>query len=425
LAAGDFDGDGFTDLAIGDPEADGRTVYKSGRVRVIYGSRTGLDPRRSQVWSQDSAGVDGRGEDFDRLGSALVAANFGRGAQDDLAIGVPVEDGGRGAVTVVYGSRRGLAARGSQTWSQDSRRIAGRAEEEDEFGQSLAAGRFTGRRYADLVVGVPHETVGHIFRAGAVNIIRGSSKGLVSKGNQIWTRNSPGIRGKAASEDQLGSSLATGHYAGRPFGDLAIGAPSTFEEAGAENSGAVHVLYGTTRGLTAKGDQLWTQASQGIAGKAKPYDQFGIALAAANLGHNRGRRSYDDLAVGVTELEGTLYATGSVSIIYGSPKGLSSSHSQRFTQNTPGIAGVAGEWDYFGASLGASNFGKRTQPYAQLVVGVPGEGEYRQPPNGAINVINGSRAGLTSKGNRLWTAYDLQHPENVEIDFGWAMATGR
>ena len=73
--------------------------------------------------------------------AALAAADFGNGAQDDLAIGVPGEDVGAvvdgGVVHVLYGSAPGLTATGSQQWSQNSAGIADSVEAGDRFGGGL------------------------------------------------------------------------------------------------------------------------------------------------------------------------------------------------------------------------------------------------------------------------------------------------
>ena len=94
LAAGDFDGEGHADLAIGAPlTGDSRL----GSVYVLYGGDDGLDDADAQLWSQDSAGVPGTSEDDDGFGAAVVALDFDRSGQDDLAIGAPDESGHRWA----------------------------------------------------------------------------------------------------------------------------------------------------------------------------------------------------------------------------------------------------------------------------------------------------------------------------------------
>ena len=86
LAAGDFDGDGFDDLAAGAPHKD-VVELDEGAFYVIPGSPSGLDPTEATMFSeQDILGADGP-EIMDGFGAALAAENLGRGAADDLAIG--------------------------------------------------------------------------------------------------------------------------------------------------------------------------------------------------------------------------------------------------------------------------------------------------------------------------------------------------
>jgi hypothetical protein len=69
LAAGDFDGDGFDDLAVG-MRFEGESA--TGAVYVLSGSAGGLIAASRQTWSQVSPGVPGAAENFDRFGSVLA-----------------------------------------------------------------------------------------------------------------------------------------------------------------------------------------------------------------------------------------------------------------------------------------------------------------------------------------------------------------
>jgi hypothetical protein len=395
LAVADFDGDGFSDLAIGVPGEDAGSTEDTGGVHVIYGSPSGLTAAGSQFWTQNSLGVFGEAEEFDSFGRSLAAANFGRSTHADLAVGVPDEDAGSaaniGGVHVIYGSANGLTGTGSQFWTQNSPGVFGEAEEFDQFGVSLAAANFGKSAHADLAIGESFED------AGGVHVIYGSPSGLTGTGSQFWTQNSTGIFGEAEADDEFGRSLAAANFGKSSHADLAIGVPS--EDAGSTtDTGGVHVIYGSANGLTGTGSQFWTQNSTGIFGEAETGDQFGWSLATANF----GKSSHADLAVGVPrEDAGSTPDTGGVHVIYGSANGLMGTGSQFWTQNSTGIPGEAETGEEFGFSLAAANFGKSS--HADLAVGVPFEEVGSDPEAGGVNVSYGSVNGLTGTGSQFWT----------------------
>ena len=57
MATGDFNGDGFDDLAVGRADEDVGAVADAGTVNVLYGSATGLISTGNQLWTQNSGGV--------------------------------------------------------------------------------------------------------------------------------------------------------------------------------------------------------------------------------------------------------------------------------------------------------------------------------------------------------------------------------
>jgi hypothetical protein len=101
--------------------------------------------RGNQVWSQDSPGIEGRGESGDRFGSALAAADFNTDGFADLAIGVPREtvggSTGTGAGNALYGSAAGLqaASPADQLWHEGVPGVQGDPAPGNSFGSALAA----------------------------------------------------------------------------------------------------------------------------------------------------------------------------------------------------------------------------------------------------------------------------------------------
>jgi FG-GAP-like repeat len=57
IAAGDFDGDGFADLAVGVWRENVGAAANGGAVNVLYGTTGGLTGSGSQLFTQDSPGV--------------------------------------------------------------------------------------------------------------------------------------------------------------------------------------------------------------------------------------------------------------------------------------------------------------------------------------------------------------------------------
>jgi hypothetical protein len=126
LTTGDFNGDGFGDLAIAADREDLGAMTDAGAVNVLHGSTNGLSSASDQFWHQDVNGVEGTAGSGDVFGRFLTAGDFDRNGSDDLAIGVPHEDltsasgilADAGAVNILYGSVFGLTAIADQMWTQ-------------------------------------------------------------------------------------------------------------------------------------------------------------------------------------------------------------------------------------------------------------------------------------------------------------------
>ncbi|MCP3977614.1 MAG: peptidoglycan DD-metalloendopeptidase family protein [bacterium] len=427
----DFNGDGYSDLAIGAPGEAIGSIDGAGAVNVIYGTASGLDSAGNQLWHQDRPGIKFDAETGDAFGAALACGDFDDDTYDDLAVGVPHESigsanprPGAGAVNVIYGSASGLSSADDQVWHQASAGVPGAAEAGDRFGASLAVGDFDGDGIEDLAIGAPGEDVGNLGNAGAVNVLLGSNAGLTATGSQIWHQDSPNIGGGAEGDDRFGESLATGNFDGDPYDDLAIGAPGEGVVVGGTNladAGAVHVFYGTASGLSAVGDQLWHQATPGVRGAAEAWDIFGAALAAGDFNDD----GEDDLAIGAPrDSVGTEAQAGAVNVLLGSGSGLTAAGDQIWHQDKPGIKGRAEAGDVFGYSLVSADFDGDGND--DLGVGVPGEDVGSIDGAGAVNVLFGGNSGLTVRDQ----IYD-QDKQGIKYDaepgdaFGTTLAAGK
>jgi hypothetical protein len=212
VAAGDFNGDHRSDLAVGVPFESLGSAHEAGMVNVVYGSASGLTSTHNQGWDQNSSGVSGTSESSDNFGSSLVAGDFNGNGRTDLAIGVPGEAIGSvtaaGQVNVLIGASGGLTASGSSAWSESTSGIAGTAETRDQFGGGLAAIRVRSSSRDDLVVGSPGEGIGTTSEAGTISLIPGSSSGLTASHSQSFNDSTSGIQGSPCDECLFGYAIA-------------------------------------------------------------------------------------------------------------------------------------------------------------------------------------------------------------------------
>jgi FG-GAP repeat len=344
LAAGLFDGDGFVDLAAGLPGTDVRGAADAGSV-VMVASAGDSDRRFLQ-----GPGVGGMAERGDRFGAALAAADLNGDGRSDLAAGAPGEDVGAaadaGSVIYLPGSTGGLPIGGGRLLAQGLGGLGGLAERGDRFGAALEAGPANTDGPADLVVGAPGEAVGAAAGSGAVSVLYGSPGGPSSTGDQLFVQGAGGIEDDPLPGDAFGSALALGHLDEDAFPDLVVGAPGDDTAPANQDTGDAVLLHGTAGGLTGAGS---LSINVGGVGSVEAGDRFGAALAARDFDND----GLGDLAAGMPlEDVDTFRDAGAIAYFQGPLGAPDGAEDRPLHQDSAGVPGAAEPGDHFGAALG-------------------------------------------------------------------------
>jgi hypothetical protein len=356
---GDLDGDGYTDLVIGD--------LRSYSTVVLWGGPKGLSaPTTLKGWN------------------LATAADFTGDGRTDLMLfhaGQHIEDDPAGTTATLWTGpiSRSLEPAKATAWKEPA------FDGWDAW--EPVAGDLTGDGRADLVVefftgdggfstelftstgtgAVPLRYAGHPFpdtqdvatsglaigdvdgdgRADLVarpadgeprlTVAYGAPDGLTPEDR--WTEVAPGDGGLPDADAFFGTAVAVADTDGDGYADVAFFA----EDAGARNGGAVLVLHGARSGLSTAHAEEFTQSTPGVPGAAEPGDCFGNALRFLDADGDH----HPDLLVGNPCENG---GTGSVWRLPGSAHGLTGTGSTAFSAGAVGVTAVAK--DEFGSSLG-------------------------------------------------------------------------
>ncbi|WPO72491.1 FG-GAP repeat protein [Streptomyces sp. KN37] len=403
----DFDGDGYADLAVGVPSGTVDGKARAGYVSVVFGGADGPGSGGVRRITQATVEVPGTPETGDLFGGAVTTAHVDDDKYADLVIGAPGEDidgkADAGSVTVLYGTGDGFALADT----------AARGEKAgDAYGMSLAAADFTGDTDVDLAIGGKDKVVANLnpFAARTEPVMAdrmGGRAPVMTTGDfdsdgrpelaiAYYTQNQPYTQshiqlysyntdvsrftGYWNSDNGAANALAAGDFNGDGHDDLALGncreiADENIDDpCGPERfakGGGIHIHYGSSRGLIWEGQTL-NQDTPGVPGIAETGDDFGNALAAADIDGD----GKDDLIAGAPgEAIGSAARAGSVTVLKGGAKGIldasGAASAVAYQQDSPGIPGVAEKGDAFGTALLTADHDGDGRP--DLSVAAPGE----------------------------------------------------
>lgn len=200
IASGDFDRDGFDDLAIGAPIA--------GKVYIHWGTPVGVAADPLQVFE---------GTPGDRFGAAIASGDLTGDGFDDLVVGAPL-GGGSGRIHVFQGSMAHVLAPGPVVDAP-----AGALE----FGAAVAIGNDAiADSAADVLVGAPGSAMGGVFVFPVISD--------VLSGTATSTR-----AGASAGGGYGAAVAAAGDVDGDGLGDFIVGEPSHLA-----NAGRIEIVFG-------------------------------------------------------------------------------------------------------------------------------------------------------------------------------------
>lgn len=389
VGAGDFNGDGYSDVAISEPGYDA-SFSAEGAVFVFMGASTGLPA--SYQWMA-------RGDQFAaQMGSygsntGISSGDFNGDGFSDLIVGMPLYDApsvDEGVVCVFLGSS-GFTSEPTGTysnadWTAQSDFASG------YFGSSVSAGDFNGDGRSDIIVGSYAYQSG-VYQGGIVCVWYGDNvtpplgaAGLIS--NVDW------LGSGGALTQYFGWSVSgAGDVNGDGYGDLVVGAK--YYSNGASREGGVFVWGGSSTGLPGTGSSPGNvnimRTLEGVTVNA----YMGTSVYRAGDVNGDG---YGDIIVGTPGYANGQTDEGCASVYMGSSTGTAATPAWKIEGNV-----VNEKLGINVAQAGDVN----GDGYSDVMIG----SVYHNIYYGMVSVYNGSKTGLSTTAS--WSVTGPQ--QNAEF----------
>lgn len=354
-AAGDVNGDGYSDVIISSTPLTGSVSY------IHFGSNAGIK-KQAEVTLDDITPALGFADEAAGIGDVN-----GDGLSDVMIGALNYDEEPRnniGKIYAYYGSPAGLSSASSQTVESN--------QSSSGFASGLqTAGDVNGDGYSDVIIGAANYDQG-LSDAGAAFVYYGGATGI--QNTPSWS--AYGTQQAAA----FGRSVTfAGDVNGDGYGDVAISSLLYDNSAGAD-AGRIYIYHSGATGLESSPAQI-------LEG-TQPSSAFGYGMAPAGDVNGDG---FGDFVAGAWGSEnGVLQNTGKILVYYGSDTGLSSTPGFVYQ---PTIAEAS-----LGESVSAGDF--NGDGYSDIVAGAS---FYTNAENkeGAVYIFKGGLAGISNENIQM------------------------
>ena len=410
-SAGDVNGDGVDDFAIG--TFWGGPLGSIGELRgstyVVFGKENGFNAAINLRSLNAGDGFRIDGENFGKFDGEFISAGDVNGdGYDDIIIAAYVADyngGDSGSTYVVFGKESGFSRTMdlSELDGSDGFRIDGESAG-DFSGYSVATGDVNGDGYDDVIIGAQYADYNGI-NSGSTYVVFGKESGFSRTTGLSELDGSDGFRidGENSHNYSGGSVSSAGDVNGDGYDDIIVSARSTDSNEHRGN-GSSYVIFGKESGFSRTMDLSELDGSNGFR-----MDLSGRSISSAGDINGDG---YDDIIIAASSF-GAASSLGPLTyVVFGKESGFSRTvdlseldGSDGFGINRSGVS-ISSAGDFNGDG------------YDDIIIGAPRAGLDGNIYGQSSYVVFGKESGFS----RRMDLSELDGSDGFRIDGGGAFS---